>query len=281
MDKKWLGKCINAGEILYGEFPLHVLKKMYEIKCPPESDEDMISSIDERLLMQWNGEMITPVNVKDGPQKKVLEESDRLGNPYASMHLRPKEIEDLRDNRWDIDEWYIPTEDEISQLAKTGYIRTDMYDNLHTVVSGNPELEKIWKTVASSKVEPDTVLASVHGLLMKNYVSFSYDDLDTHIEIVDRFVNGINRRQMNGWSPKKLRELDVYDEDTIMVQTDTIYDHRQRKPVKDYLLENYFVRNPEKEEKQQPVQRSEKIGRNDPCPCGSGKKYKQCHGRMM
>jgi preprotein translocase subunit SecA len=23
-----------------------------------------------------------------------------------------------------------------------------------------------------------------------------------------------------------------------------------------------------------------KIGRNDPCPCGSGKKYKQCHGQL-
>ena len=22
-----------------------------------------------------------------------------------------------------------------------------------------------------------------------------------------------------------------------------------------------------------------KVGRNDPCPCGSGKKYKRCHGR--
>jgi uncharacterized protein YecA (UPF0149 family) len=22
-----------------------------------------------------------------------------------------------------------------------------------------------------------------------------------------------------------------------------------------------------------------KVGRNDPCPCGSGKKYKKCHGR--
>ena len=31
--------------------------------------------------------------------------------------------------------------------------------------------------------------------------------------------------------------------------------------------------------KQQPVQVQEKIGRNDPCPCGSGKKYKHCHGR--
>lgn len=31
--------------------------------------------------------------------------------------------------------------------------------------------------------------------------------------------------------------------------------------------------------KQQPVKAEEKIGRNDPCPCGSGKKYKQCHGK--
>jgi len=31
--------------------------------------------------------------------------------------------------------------------------------------------------------------------------------------------------------------------------------------------------------KQQPVQVGPKIGRNDPCPCGSGKKFKACHGR--
>ncbi|MGB8409673.1 MAG: preprotein translocase subunit SecA [Gallionella sp.] len=28
------------------------------------------------------------------------------------------------------------------------------------------------------------------------------------------------------------------------------------------------------------VREEQKIGRNDPCPCGSGKKYKQCHGRL-
>ena len=31
--------------------------------------------------------------------------------------------------------------------------------------------------------------------------------------------------------------------------------------------------------KQQPVVAEKKVGRNDPCPCGSGKKYKQCHGK--
>jgi preprotein translocase subunit SecA len=31
--------------------------------------------------------------------------------------------------------------------------------------------------------------------------------------------------------------------------------------------------------KHEPVKVGEKIGRNDPCPCGSGKKYKNCHGK--
>ncbi len=34
----------------------------------------------------------------------------------------------------------------------------------------------------------------------------------------------------------------------------------------------------EKNQKVEPVRVEKKVGRNDPCPCGSGKKYKQCHG---
>ncbi|NBW59267.1 MAG: hypothetical protein EBR41_01670 [Crocinitomicaceae bacterium] len=33
------------------------------------------------------------------------------------------------------------------------------------------------------------------------------------------------------------------------------------------------------EEKRQPIVVDPKVGRNDACPCGSGKKYKQCHGK--
>jgi preprotein translocase subunit SecA len=37
---------------------------------------------------------------------------------------------------------------------------------------------------------------------------------------------------------------------------------------------------PEREERKEPIRRVEaKVGRNDPCPCGSGKKYKNCCGR--
>ncbi|KPK34606.1 MAG: hypothetical protein AMK70_07030 [Nitrospira bacterium SG8_35_1] len=34
-------------------------------------------------------------------------------------------------------------------------------------------------------------------------------------------------------------------------------------------------------QQQQPLKREgDKVGRNDPCPCGSGKKYKKCCGRL-
>src|SRR5258705_10342981 len=36
---------------------------------------------------------------------------------------------------------------------------------------------------------------------------------------------------------------------------------------------------PPEEKKLEPIRVGPKIGRNDPCPCGSGKKYKNCHGK--
>jgi len=36
----------------------------------------------------------------------------------------------------------------------------------------------------------------------------------------------------------------------------------------------------ESSETSMPIQNGPKVGRNDPCPCGSGKKYKQCHGQL-
>ena len=36
---------------------------------------------------------------------------------------------------------------------------------------------------------------------------------------------------------------------------------------------------PKKQARVQPVRVEQKVGRNEPCPCGSGKKFKQCHGK--
>ena len=48
----------------------------------------------------------------------------------------------------------------------------------------------------------------------------------------------------------------------------------RKEPAKKLLIND----SEDKVSKKQPVKK-QKIGRNDPCPCGSGKKYKQCHGK--
>ena len=51
-------------------------------------------------------------------------------------------------------------------------------------------------------------------------------------------------------------------------------EQRQRRHQQDLQ----FQAGPAQAEAQKPVRAGAKVGRNDPCPCGSGKKYKKCHG---
>jgi preprotein translocase subunit SecA len=47
----------------------------------------------------------------------------------------------------------------------------------------------------------------------------------------------------------------------------------------DYAANENDYFDPSSPVKQEPIRAEPKIGRNDPCPCGSGKKYKNCHGQ--
>ncbi len=55
-------------------------------------------------------------------------------------------------------------------------------------------------------------------------------------------------------------------------------DRRRLQESRDDLLSQSHS-NTQQKQKPQPVKVEKKVGRNDPCPCGSGKKYKQCHGK--
>lgn len=55
-------------------------------------------------------------------------------------------------------------------------------------------------------------------------------------------------------------------------------DRSQMKEGRDDLLSKSHSDTQEKE-KPQPVRVEKRVGRNDPCPCGSGKKFKNCHGK--
>ena len=74
--------------------------------------------------------------------------------------------------------------------------------------------------------------------------------------------------------------------DIPMPEADTVREHRaqgiDRSKIKEQRNDLLTQSHSDTQEKQvtQPIRVEKKVGRNDPCPCGSGKKYKNCHGRM-
>ena len=74
--------------------------------------------------------------------------------------------------------------------------------------------------------------------------------------------------------------------DIPMQEPDTVREHRaqgiDRSKIKEQRNDLLTQSHSDTQEKQvtQPIRVEKKVGRNDPCPCGSGKKYKNCHGRL-
>ncbi|MFL0505695.1 preprotein translocase subunit SecA [Ureibacillus sp. 179-F W5.1 NHS] len=108
-----------------------------------------------------------------------------------------------------------------------------------------------------------------------------------HIDAMDQLRQGIHLRAYGQNDP--LRE---YEQEGFAMFEDMIASIRE--DVTKYALKAQIRNNLEREEvakgqavnpkeeaapkKKQPIRKSDTIGRNDPCPCGSGKKYKNCHG---
>ena len=68
----------------------------------------------------------------------------------------------------------------------------------------------------------------------------------------------------------------------VQVQTEQPLERRPQRPQNvSYLTDQTQSNDRAATGPTKPIQTEEKVGRNDPCPCGSGKKYKHCHGRAV
>ncbi len=81
-------------------------------------------------------------------------------------------------------------------------------------------------------------------------------------------------------SAEELEEAEEALEDSVAVDK-LQYQHASYDDLQEVAAGDAGMDDESDERKAQPFQRyGDKIGRNDPCPCGSGRKYKQCHGKL-
>lgn len=74
-------------------------------------------------------------------------------------------------------------------------------------------------------------------------------------------------------------EIPIQNPDQVReAQVSRRIDRRRMQEGRDDLLSQAYSQTQQRQ-KVQPVKVEKKVGRNEPCPCGSGKKYKHCHGK--
>ena len=110
-----------------------------------------------------------------------------------------------------------------------------------------------------------------------------------HIDAMDQLKRGISLRAYANQDPVvAFRQMtyDMFDEMSSSIREDTVQMLFTRRVRSEEDVKRQQVikvtsssGGGDAEEKKKPVTKGAKVGRNDPCPCGSGKKYKHCCGR--
>ena len=109
-----------------------------------------------------------------------------------------------------------------------------------------------------------------------------------HIDAMDQLRKGISLRSYGGVDPVieyKKEGREMFEDMTISIQDDTIgvllKAELQKVPVRRPAVEEKKDLVTNQEGPAAPRRAAKTVGRNDPCPCGSGKKYKNCCGRNV
>ncbi len=109
-----------------------------------------------------------------------------------------------------------------------------------------------------------------------------------HIDAMDQLRKGISLRSYGGVDPVieyKKEGREMFEDMTISIQDDTISvllkAELRKVPVRRPAVEDRKDLVTNQEGPAVPKRAAKSVGRNDPCPCGSGKKYKNCCGRNV
>lgn len=201
------------------------------------------------------------------PQLAYLEVNDIQGLSYESIFEKFKKlaVEAYREHEEETIQFY----NNIQQQYEEVYTPEEPFS--HTNVMRNIEKDILLRVVDNKWID--------------------------HLHNIDMLRDGIGLRAYGQKDPLieyKREAYDLFNNMMYEIQSETVkYLYRTRFGVQivnrrdDEVIETQLSQaaqtfkapNEDGDEVSTPIQHGEKIGRNDPCPCGSGKKYKQCCGK--
>ncbi len=161
------------------------------------------------------------------------------------------------------------TEDQLTNISKEE-IKEKLSDIAHKIYESK---EEEFTSERMREIERVVLLRSVDTKWMD------------HIDAMDQLKQGIGLRAYRQRDPVQEYQFEgsaMFDEMIYNIKEETVkmmfHVKLERVPQRQRVAEP-IATNEDNSVKRKPIVKPKKIGRNDPCPCGSGKKYKYCCGR--
>ena len=286
IEHPWVSKAIENAQRKVEGHNFDIRKQLLQY--------DDVANDQRRVIYDQRNDIMEASNIAD----TIVSIREDVINQLIDLYIPPQSLDDL----WDIAGLQAALEDEFNCSLNIQAL-LDNDDNLHE--EGIREL--VLKTITEDYAKKE-VLAGAE-VLRHFEKSVMLQTLDTlwrdHLAAMDHLRQGIHLRGYAQKDPKQeyKREafelftgmLDALKREVVMLVTkvqvraeeDVQAVDEQRR-----LQQNMEFRHAEanaledevpdeQAEKAQPFKRGDKkVGRNEPCPCGSGKKYKQCHGKL-
>ena len=183
----------------------------------------------------------------------------------------------------------------------------DRYDNIVIPISDG---KRIYNIVCNLKEAYDSESKAVNKAFQKSILLHTIDEAwKEHLRDLDQLRQSVQNASYEQKDPLlifKLESFGLFKEMINTINTKTVSilmrgqipmrDPQQVKEAAPETRQDYSRYRTQKEQiggpqqhngaqpnapqqRPEPVKAAPKVGRNDPCPCGSGKKYKNCHGR--
>ena len=255
---------------------------------------DDVSNDQRKVIYQQRNELLEATDISDTIR------SMREGTVHAliSQHVPPGSVEE----QWDVAGLEKTLAGEFGlRLPLQQWLKQDEnLDEEHLRVR-IVEAATVFYEEKFSSVEAQRV-RDYERAIMLNFLDSHWRE---HLSALDHLRQGIHLRGYAQKNPKQEYKREAFELFSLMLDTvrtevtrqlmlvqiqtaeevDAVVEKQEQAELRnvqyhqnedpDEALEKANV-----EVKVQPFVRGQKVGRNDPCPCGSGKKYKQCHGKL-
>ena len=244
---------------------------------------DDVANDQRKVIYQLRDELMGTEDVKD----RYIAIREGVISDLFSEYISPQVLEE----DWDVE--------GLHSILKTEYA-TDV--PLQKSIDEGLEVDEILKIVLqglelSHDVKEETVGSETMRTFEKAVMLRALDHhWKEHLALMDHLRQSVNLRGYAQKNPVQEYKRESFSMFTLLLETINVemvkalcsvsIEQKQsttdeRSPVEQAQTEQQSPQqtkfDPKPKDTQQP-KRAKKIGRNEPCPCGSGKKYKHCHG---